>query len=230
VAEAAKVIENTQRDLNIALINELAIIFDLAGIDTQEVIKAAATKWNFAPYLPGLVGGHCIGVDPYYLSYIAEIMGYHPELILAGRRINNSMASYIAQQTIKQMINNDTNIKGAKVIVLGLTFKENCSDLRNSKVADVINDLKGFGCKVYVHDPLADPVQALNEYGVKISDWKQLPKNVDAIVAAVPHAQYTNKSIVSLLAPLKSGGVFVDVKSVFLPEDIKSAGASLWRL
>lgn len=230
VAEAAKVIENTQRDLNIALINELAIIFDLAGIDTQEVIKAAATKWNFAPYLPGLVGGHCIGVDPYYLSYIAEIMGYHPELILAGRRINNSMASYIAQQTIKQMIDNDTNIKGAKVIVLGLTFKENCSDLRNSKVADVINDLKGFGCKVYVHDPLADPLQALNEYGVKISDWKQLPKNVDAIVAAVPHAQYTNKSIVSLLAPLKSGGVFVDVKSVFLPEDIKSAGASLWRL
>ena len=148
VAEAAKVIENTQRDLNIALINELAIIFDLAGIDTQEVLKAAATKWNFAPYLPGLVGGHCIGVDPYYLSYIAEIMGYHPELILAGRRINNSMASYIAQQTIKQMIDNDTNIKGAKVIVLGLTFKENCSDLRNSKVADVVSDFKGFGCKL----------------------------------------------------------------------------------
>ena len=230
VAEAAKVIENTQRDLNIALINEFAIIFDLAGIDTLEVLKAAATKWNFSPFRPGLVGGHCIGVDPYYLSHKAEILGYHPELILAGRRINNSMATYIAQQTIKQMIDNDTNIKGAKVIVLGLTFKENCSDLRNSKVADVVKDLQGFGCEVYVHDPLAEPEQALHEYNVTLSEWDQLPKNADAIVAAVSHLEYTTQPVASLLDPLKSGGVFIDIKSAYLPEAIKSTGARLWRL
>jgi UDP-N-acetyl-D-galactosamine dehydrogenase len=230
VAEAAKVIENTQRDLNIALINELAIIFELAGIDTLEVLKAAGTKWNFLPFRPGLVGGHCIGVDPYYLSHKAEMLGYHPELILAGRRINNGMATYIAQQTIKQMIDNDTNIKGAKVIVLGLTFKENCSDLRNSKVADLVKDLQSFGCKVHVHDPLAVPEQALHEYGVTLSDWDQLPKNADAIVAAVSHMEYTAQPVTSLLALLKSGGVFVDIKSAYLPEAITSAGARLWRL
>lgn len=230
VAEAAKVIENTQRDLNIALINELAIIFNLAGIDTLEVLEAAATKWNFSPYRPGLVGGHCIGVDPYYLSHKSEMLGYHPELILAGRRINNGMAAYIAQQTIKQMIDNDTNIKGAKVIVLGLTFKENCPDLRNSKVADLVRDLEAFGCKVYVHDPLANTAQALNEYGITLSDWTKLPHNADAIVAAVSHTQYTTKPLTSLLAPLKSGGVFMDIKSAYLPEVIISTGARLWRL
>ena len=230
VAEAAKVIENTQRDLNIALINELAIIFKLADIDTIEVIKAAATKWNFYPFRPGLVGGHCIGVDPYYLSHKAEMLGYHPELILAGRRINNGMAGYIAQQTIKQLIDNDTNIKGAKVIVLGLTFKENCSDLRNSKVADVVRDLQSFGCEVHVHDPLAEPDQALHEYGLILSDWDQLPQNVDAIVAAVSHAEYTTQPVAGLLAPLKSGGVFIDIKSAYLPEDITSTGVRLWRL
>ncbi len=230
VAEAAKVIENIQRDLNIALMNELAMIFDFVGIDTLEVLEAAGTKWNFLPFRPGLVGGHCIGVDPYYLSYKADMMGYHPELILAGRRINNGMSSYIAQQTIKKMIGNGTNIMGAKVIVLGLTFKENCSDLRNSKVADLVNDLQDFGCEVCVHDPIADPNQALHEYGLKLSDWDQLPHNADAIVAAVPHSYYINKSVKNLLASLKSGGIFIDVKASYSPEAVSAMGATLWRL
>ncbi len=230
VAEAAKVIENTQRDLNIALMNELAIIFELVGVDTLEVLKAAGTKWNFLPFRPGLVGGHCIGVDPYYLSHKAEILGYHPQVILAGRRINNGMATYIAQQTIKKIISNGTNIKGAKVIVLGLTFKENCSDLRNSKVADVVKELQDFSCEVYVHDPLAEPDQALHEYGITLSEWGQLPQNADAIVAAVSHTEYATKPLDSLLAPLKAGGVFIDIKSAYSPEAITAAGACLWRL
>ena len=230
VAEAAKVIENTQRDLNIALMNELAIIFEHVGIDTLEVLEAAGTKWNFLRFYPGLVGGHCIGVDPYYLTNKAEMLGYHPQVILAGRRINDGMAAYVAQHTIKQMIGNGTNIKGAKVIVLGLTFKENCSDLRNSKVADVVKELQDFGCEVHVHDPLAEPEQALNEYGIKLSQWGQLPQNADAIVAAVSHAEYTNQPVVKLLAPLKPGGVFIDIKSAYVPEAITAAGAILWRL
>ena len=230
VAEAAKVIENTQRDLNIALMNELAIIFELIGIDMLEVLKAAGTKWNFLPFRPGLVGGHCIGVDPYYLTYKAEILGYNPQVILAGRRINDGMAAYIAQQAIKQMIGNGTNIKGSSVIVLGLTFKENCSDLRNSKVADLVKELQEFGCEVYVHDPLANHDQALHEYGITLIKWDQLPQNADAIVAAVSHAEYTSQSMPSLLAPLKPGGLFIDIKSVYLPEAITSTGASLWRL
>ena len=230
VAEAAKVIENTQRDLNIALMNELAIIFDLVGIDSLEVLKAAGTKWNFLPFRPGLVGGHCIGVDPHYLSHKAEILGYHPQVILAGRRINNGMAAYVAQQTIKQMIDNGTNIKGAKVIVLGLTFKENCSDLRNSKVADVVKELQDFGCEVHVHDPQAEPEQALHEYGITLSEWGQLPQNADAIVAAVSHAEYTTQPVTNLLALLKPGCVFIDIKSAYSPEAITAAGACLWRL
>ena len=230
VAEAAKVIENTQRDLNIALMNELAIIFDLVGIDTLEVLKAAGTKWNFLPFRPGLVGGHCIGVDPHYLSHKAEILGYHPQVILAGRRINNGMAAYVAQQTIKQMIGNGTNIKGAKVIVLGLTFKENCSDLRNSKVADVVKELQDFGCEVHVHDPQAEPEQALHEYGITLCEWGQLPQNADAIVAAVSHAEYTTQPVTNLLALLKPGCVFIDIKSAYSPEAITAAGACLWRL
>ena len=230
VAEAAKVIENTQRDLNIALMNELAIIFERVGIDTLEVLKAAGTKWNFLPFRPGLVGGHCIGVDPYYLTHKAEMLGYHPQVILAGRRINDGMADYVAQQTIKQMIGNGTNIKAAKVIVLGLTFKENCSDLRNSKVADVVKELQDFGCEVHVHDPLAKPKEALHEYGITLSEWGQLPHNADAIVAAVSHAEYTTQPVAKLLAPLKHGGVFIDIKSAYLPEAITAAGARLWRL
>jgi len=230
VAEAAKVIENTQRDLNIALMNELAIIFDFVGIDTLEVLKAAGTKWNFLSFRPGLVGGHCIGVDPYYLSHKAEILGYHPQVILAGRRINNGMAAYVAQQTIKQMIDNGTNIKGAKVIVLGLTFKENCSDLRNSQAADVVKELQDFGCEVHVHDPQAEPEQALHEYGITLSEWGQLPQNADAIVAAVSHAEYTTQPVTNLLALLKPGCVFIDIKSAYSPEAITAAGACLWRL
>ena len=230
VAEAAKVIENTQRDLNIALMNELAIIFERVGIDTLEVLKAAGTKWNFLPFRPGLVGGHCIGVDPYYLSYKAELLGYHPEIILAGRRINNGMAAYLAQQTIKQMINNGTNIKGAKVIVLGLAFKENCSDLRNSKAADLVKELSEFGCEIHVNDPQVESEQALSQYGIKLSEWSHLPHNSDAIIAAVPHDEYITQSVAKLLGPLKPGGVFIDVKSAFLAEDIIAAGACLWRL
>ena len=230
VAEAAKVIENTQRDLNIALMNELAIIFERLGIDTLEVLKAAGTKWNFLPFRPGLVGGHCIGVDPYYLTHKAEILGYHPQVIKAGRRINDGMAAYVAQQTIKQMIRSGTNIRGAKVIVLGLTFKENCSDLRNSKVADLVKELQEFGCEVYVHDPLAEAEQALHEYGITLREWHQLPQNADAIVAAVSHAKYTTQPVANLLAPLKRCGVFIDIKSAYMPEAITATGAYLWRL
>jgi len=230
VAEAAKVIENTQRDLNIALMNELAIIFERLGIDTLEVLKAAGTKWNFLPFRPGLVGGHCIGVDPYYLTHKAEILGYHPQVIQAGRRINDGMAAYVAQQTIKQMIDNGTNIKGAKVIVLGLTFKENCSDLRNSQAANVVKELQDFGCEVHVHDPQAEPEQALHEYGITLSEWGQLPQNADAIVAAVSHAEYTTQPVTNLLALLKPGCVFIDIKSAYSPEAITAAGACLWRL
>ena len=230
VAEAAKVIENTQRDLNIALMNELAIIFERLGIDTLEVLKAAGTKWNFLPFRPGLVGGHCIGVDPYYLTHKAEILGYHPQVIQAGRRINDGMAAYVAQQTIKQMIRSGTNIRGAKVIVLGLTFKENCSDLRNSKVADLVKELQEFGCEVYVHDPLAEAEQALHEYGITLREWHQLPQNADAIVAAVSHAKYTTQPVANLLTPLKRCGVFIDIKSAYMPEAITATGAYLWRL
>jgi UDP-N-acetyl-D-glucosamine/UDP-N-acetyl-D-galactosamine dehydrogenase len=230
VAEAAKVIENTQRDLNIALMNELAIIFKHVGIDTLEVLEAAGTKWNFLPFRPGLVGGHCIGVDPYYLTHKAEMLGYNPQVILAGRRINDGMAAYVANQTIKQMIGNGTNIKFAKVIVLGLTFKENCSDIRNSKMADVVKELEEFGCEVLVHDPLADPEQALYEYGIELTEWSQLPQNADAIIAAVPHDEFTKQPLINLLNLLRQGGVFIDIKSTYLPETIKSAGASLWRL
>jgi UDP-N-acetyl-D-glucosamine/UDP-N-acetyl-D-galactosamine dehydrogenase len=158
------------------------------------------------------------------------MLGYHPKVILAGRRINDGMSAYVAQQTIKQMIGNGTNIKGAKVIVLGLTFKENCSDLRNSKVADVVKELQEFGCEMHVHDPLAEPEQALHEYGITLSEWGQLPQNADAIVAAVPHAEYTTQPVANLLALLKPGGVFIDIKSAYSPEAITAAGACLWRL
>ena len=230
VAEAAKVIENTQRDLNIALINELAIIFERVGIDTLEVLKVARTKWNFLPFNPGLVGGHCIGVDPYYLTHKAEMLGYHPQVILAGRRINDGMPAYIAQQTIKKMIGNGTNIKGSKIIVLGLTFKENCSDLRNSKVADLVRELQDFGCEIHVHDPLASPKEALLEYGITLKKWDQLPAEADAMVAAVSHAEYITQPVANLLAPLKHRGVFIDIKSAYIPEAIINLGACLWRL
>src|SRR3954465_13311670 len=187
-AEACKVIENTQRDLNIALMNELAIIFDRVGIDTTEVLQAAGTKWNFLKFKPGLVGGHCIGVDPYYLTHKAEMLGYHPQVITAGRRINDGMGKYIAEQTIKQMIASGSYVKGARVNVLGLTFKENCADLRNSKVIDIIHELKSFGAEVFVHDPQADPHDAMADLGVELCAWDALPR-ADAMVAAVAHGE-----------------------------------------
>lgn len=229
VAEAAKVIENTQRDVNIALMNELAMIFERIGIDTLEVLEAAGTKWNFLPFRPGLVGGHCIGVDPYYLTHKAEMLGYHPQVILAGRRINDGMAAYIAQQTVKQMIRNGASIKGSRVIVLGLTFKENCSDIRNSKVADLVAELKEFGCDVHVHDPLADAAEAHHEYGLTLTAWKDLPREVDALVTAVSHHAYGVMPLPELLAPLKCGGVVVDVKSALDAAAVAALGVQLWR-
>jgi UDP-N-acetyl-D-galactosamine dehydrogenase len=229
VAEAAKVIENTQRDLNIALMNELAVIFDRLGIDTLEVLEAAGTKWNFLPFRPGLVGGHCIGVDPYYLTHKADMLGYHPDVILAGRRINDGMAAFVAQQTVKQLIRTGSPVKDAKVTVLGITFKENYPDLRNSKVADLVRELQDFGCDVSVHDPVADPQNAAHEYGIPLVAWDDLPK-ADAIVAAVSHKEYLAMPQTDLLNKLKPGGVFVDVKSVHDALAIEAAGYKLWRL
>jgi UDP-N-acetyl-D-galactosamine dehydrogenase len=229
VAEAAKVIENTQRDLNIALMNELSLIFHRIGIDTHEVLRAAGTKWNFLPFRPGLVGGHCIGVDPYYLTHKAEMLGYHPQVILAGRRINDSMGKYIAEQTVKQMINGGFGVRDTDVIVLGLTFKENCPDLRNSKVIDVVRELKSYGARVHVHDPIADPAEAVHEYGVELKPWDALPK-ASAIVAAVAHTQFGQKPLDETLSKLERGGVFVDVKCQVDPDTLRARGVRVWRL
>lgn len=229
VAEAAKVIENTQRDLNIALMNELAIIFDKLGIDTLEVLQAAGTKWNFLPFRPGLVGGHCIGVDPYYLTHKAEMLGYHPQVILAGRRINDGMGKFVAEQTVKQMIRAGSQVKGAKVNVLGITFKENCSDLRNSRVIDVINELQSFGVEVQVHDPVADPAEARHEYGVELEPWDALPQ-ADAVVVAVAHRSLVEKPLSDHFAKIVPGGCFIDIKSQFDKTAIRNAGFTLWRL
>jgi UDP-N-acetyl-D-galactosamine dehydrogenase len=228
-AEACKVIENTQRDLNIALMNELAIIFEKIGIDTSEVLEAAGTKWNFLKFKPGLVGGHCIGVDPYYLTHKAETLGYHPQVILAGRRINDGMGKYIAEQTVKQMIAAGSYIKGARVNVLGLTFKENCADLRNSKVIDIINELKTYGAEVFVHDPSADPEEAMHEYGVRLFQWEDLPR-ADAIVAAVAHKQYRDLSADDICRKVIKGGCFVDVKAGFDQAALQSNSLKVWRL
>jgi UDP-N-acetyl-D-galactosamine dehydrogenase len=228
-AEACKVIENTQRDLNIALMNELAIIFHKIGIDTSEVLRAAGTKWNFLKFSPGLVGGHCIGVDPYYLTHKAEMLGYHPQVILAGRRINDGMGKYIAEQTVKNMITAGSYIKGARVIVLGLTFKENCADLRNSKVGDVINELRTYGVEVLVHDPNADADEAMHEYGVRLSTWDELPR-ADAIVAAVSHRELLALSAEDIQKKLIKGGCFVDVKACFDQQALADAGIKVWRL
>jgi UDP-N-acetyl-D-glucosamine/UDP-N-acetyl-D-galactosamine dehydrogenase len=228
-AEACKVIENTQRDLNIALMNELAIIFDKVGIDTAEVLRAAGTKWNFLRFEPGLVGGHCIGVDPYYLTHKAQELGYHPEVILAGRRINDGMGKVIAEQTIKQMIANGSYVKDARVTVLGLTFKENCPDLRNSKVADIIGELRSFGVDVTVHDPWADAAQAEHEYGVRLVDWDALPR-ADAVVAAVAHRDFAQRDAQDLARKVIRGGVFIDVKSRFDADALRAAGLKVWRL
>jgi UDP-N-acetyl-D-galactosamine dehydrogenase len=229
VAEAAKVIENTQRDLNIALMNELALIFDKLDIDTSEVLAAAATKWNFLKFKPGLVGGHCIGVDPYYLTHKAEKLGYPPQVILAGRRINDGMGKFLAEKTVKLMIRAGISIKGAKINILGLTFKEDCPDLRNSKVPDIIRELESYGIEINIHDPLADKAAALREYGLKISRWNDLPC-ADALILAVPHQQYRTKPLVELLSPISSGGVVIDVKSTLDIEALKKLDIICWRL
>ena len=229
VAEAAKVIENTQRDLNIALMNELSIIFKRIGIDTLEVLKAAGTKWNFLPFRPGLVGGHCIGVDPYYLTHKAETLGYHPQVILAGRRINDGMGQFVAEQTVKQMIKHDMAVKGADIIVLGVTFKENCRDLRNSKVIDVVRELQSYGCRIHLHDPIAESAACQHEYGIGLTDWDALPK-ASALVAAVPHKEYLDGGVSRIAEKLLPGAIFADVKSVYDPAAVADVGARLWRL
>ena len=216
VAEAAKVIENTQRDLNIALMNELAIIFDRIGIRTADVLAAAGTKWNFLRFRPGLVGGHCIGVDPYYLTMKAQQLGYQPEVILAGRRINNNVGSYVAQRLVKLLIEADITVKNARVGVLGLTFKEDCNDIRNSKVPDILRDLRGFGIAPMVHDPVASPAEAMREYGVKLVPLEELA-GLDAIVLAVSHKWYLKLGQPGIQSMIRDGGVLVDIKSVLEP-------------
>ena len=229
VAEAAKVIENTQRDLNIALMNELSLIFHRIGIDTLEVLEAAGTKWNFLPFRPGLVGGHCIGVDPYYLTHKAEKLGYHPQVILAGRRINDGMGQFIAEQTVKNLIQNGFAVKGAHVTVLGLTFKENCPDLRNSKVIDVIRELQSYGITVHVHDPVATSEEAEHEYGVQLTPWDKLPR-ADALVCAVAHKEYKTRTTAEFAEKLSKDGLFVDVKCIANIAEFRALGLNTWRL
>ena len=229
VAEAAKVIENTQRDLNIALINELAIIFHQIGIDSQEVLEAAGTKWNFLPFRPGLVGGHCIGVDPYYLTYKAETLGYHPQVILSGRKINDGMGKYVAEQTVKRMILRGFPVNRQTVIVLGLTFKEDVPDTRNSRVVDVVRELQSFGARVLVHDPIACPKEAEHEYGIRLSQWDELPQAA-AIVAAVGHRQFRQLTLETTLSKLAPNGIYVDVKSQADAGALRARGIDVWRL
>lgn len=230
VAEAAKVIENTQRDLNIALMNELALIFHRLGIDTKSVLEAAGTKWNFLRFSPGLVGGHCIGVDPYYLTAKAESVGYHPQVILSGRRINNGMGKFVAEQTMKLLSQLPRPVNELKVAVLGLTFKENVPDLRNSKVPDIINELREYGVQVVVHDPIAESEEAVHEYGIKLVDLKQI-KDVDGVIVAVAHRSFLEIGLSELLKPLRDqqSGVLIDVKSIFDPSKVPSS-IKYWRL
>lgn len=229
VAEAAKVIENTQRDLNIALMNELAVIFERMGIDTLDVLEAAGTKWNFLPFRPGLVGGHCIGVDPYYLTHKAQKLGYHPEVISAGRRINDSMPVHVVEQTVKRMIQTGIAVKGSRVGILGLTFKENCPDLRNSKVGDIIKEFKTYGVNLLVHDPMADMEEAQKHYAVGLCNWNDLTE-LDAIVLCVSHNQYKSISVDDYLKMLKPDAVFMDVKSGVNAQEFKNKNINFWRL
>jgi UDP-N-acetyl-D-galactosamine dehydrogenase len=214
VAEAAKVIENTQRDLNIALMNELALIFHRLGIDTQEVLEVAGTKWNFLPFRPGLVGGHCIGVDPYYLTHKAQEIGHHPEIILAGRRINDSMGAYVADQVIKLMTRKGIHVVGARILVMGLTFKENCPDLRNTRVVDTVRALQSFNADVHVYDPWIDPNDAMDEYGLSASSQPPASGQYDAIVLAVAHRQFLEWGAERIRAFGKPQHVLYDVKAV----------------
>jgi len=230
VAEAAKVIENTQRDLNIALMNELSKIFDKIGIDTLEVLAAAGTKWNFLPFRPGLVGGHCIGVDPYYLTFKAEALGYHPEMILAGRRINDGMGKHIAERTVKMLIAAGKQVRGASVAILGITFKEDVPDLRNTKVVDIINELKDYGVNVLVSDPLADSDEAQSYYGVQLLPLEKF-NNLDAAILAVMHKEYREIGLAGIAGMCADNNrLVIDVKGCFDPAEAKKLGVTYWRL
>lgn len=229
VAEAAKVIENSQRDLNIAFMNELAVIFDRMDIDTEEVLQAAGTKWNFLPFRPGLVGGHCIGVDPYYLTYRAEQIGYIPQVILAGRRINDNMGRYVARKGIKLVLKHGLDISNLEVGLLGFTFKEDCPDVRNTKVIDIIKELEDYNAKVYCCDPVADAADAEHEYGVKFAQFSDIPQ-VPLLIVAVAHKEFKALSLDEMLAKVKPGGVIIDVKSILPKEEIRARGYILWRL
>ena len=247
VAEAAKVIENSQRDINIAFMNELSIIFNRMGIDSQAVLNAAGTKWNFLKFTPGLVGGHCIGVDPYYLTYKAEELGYHSQIILSGRKINDDMGKYVAENTIKQMIKGDKQIKGATVAILGITFKENCPDVRNTKVIDVINELNEYGINVIVNDPVADKQEVLQVYGIKMRELDEI-KDIDAVILAVPHKEYDiltiekmkkfynkkyatlNEDAITKENVLTRKNVLIDVKGTFDRRDAELNNIIYWRL
>ncbi len=233
VAEAAKVIENSQRDINIAFMNELSIIFNKMGIDTQSVLKAAGTKWNFLKFYPGLVGGHCIGVDPYYLTYKAEEMGYHSQIILSGRRINDDMGKYVAESTVKNLIKADVSIKNAKVAILGFTFKENCPDTRNTKIVDIYNELKEYGITAEIADPAADADEAKRLYGIRFVDMASI-KDCDAVILAVAHEQFKDLSAADFDKMFKAGDnsekVLVDIKGLLDRKAYEAAGYNYWRL
>ncbi len=230
VAEAAKVIENSQRDINIAFMNELAMVFNKMDIDTNAVLKAAGTKWNFLNFTPGLVGGHCIGVDPYYFIYKAEELGYHSQIILAGRKINDGMAKFVAENTIKNLIKAEKQIKGAKVAIMGLTFKENCPDTRNTKVIDIIEELKEYGIDILVYDPVADKKEAFEHYGIKLNDKEEL-KEVDAVICAVAHEELKAIELDDILDMFKEGNkVLIDIKGIYNKKEAKDKGLLYWSL
>ena len=228
VAEAAKVIENTQRDINIALMNELALIFDRIGIRTADVLEAAGTKWNFLKFKPGLVGGHCIGVDPFYLTTMAQRVGYHSEVILSGRRINDNMGRFVAQRTVKQLVNADIPVKGARVGILGLTFKEDVNDIRNSKVPTISHELAEFGVKTLLHDPYANAAEVRHEYGLELDSLEDF-RSLDGLILAVNHKAYLDMGTEALLAPLRDGGILMDVKSMLDPATV-GARVRYWSL
>lgn len=230
VAEAAKVIENSQRDINIAFMNELSIIFNKMGIDTQSVLKAAGTKWNFLKFYPGLVGGHCIGVDPYYLTYKAEMLGYHSQVILAGRRINDDMGKYVAQNAVKKLISADKSVKGARVAILGFTFKENCPDTRNTKVIDIVNELREYGIEPVICDPEADSAEAKRLYGIEFKDISSV-KDADAVILAVAHDEFKKFTIDDIGAFFGEGRkVLLDIKGLLDRKEYENAGYIYWRL
>jgi UDP-N-acetyl-D-galactosamine dehydrogenase len=230
VAEAAKVIENTQRDLNLALMNELSVLFSKMDIDTREVLDAASTKWNFLRFEPGLVGGHCIGVDPYYLTYKAEQIGYHPQVILAGRRINDSMGKHVAEQTVKNMIASGKTIKGSKVLILGLTFKEDISDIRNTRIIDIVSELKEYGVDVYVYDPHADHEDVRDDYGLDLLNAPSEQAPYDGVIVAVKHRQFRELGVRGLKKLAGNPAVLADVKGIFEADEVKSYGMVYWRL